>query len=220
MSRLYALIHPRGGFVNAHQSTCCVTPTLAYCHSYWDGEQFGGGELAGDPLQKLPLAAFKAEFMGRNFGVPCEFLVYEKPPQWTFEHALAFTLLHDVRVRPGGYGRKLEMMSKIWKAMSDFGVGEAEWHPYWRNQQYVSAQPESVKVSLYLRESRLLLAVSNLSADQETEGQISLNISIPGQASGGFTSACDAITGESLAFEGNCLRLVLPPMKAKLLRVE
>ncbi len=215
MSRLYALIHPRGGFVNAHQSTCCVTPTLAYCHSYWDGEQFGGGELAGDPLQKLPLAAFRAEFMGGNFGVPCEFLVYEKPPQWTFEHALAFTLLHDVRVRPGGYGRQLEMMSKIWKAMSDFGVSEAEWHPYWRNQQYVSAQPESVKVSLYLKGSQALLAISNLSADQEVEGQISLNISTPGQA-----AACDAITGESLALEGNCLRLMLPPMKARLVRAE
>jgi hypothetical protein len=214
MSRLYALIHPRGGFVNAHQSTCCVTPTLAYCHSYWDGEQFGGGELAGDPLQKLPLAAFKAEFMGRNFGVPCEFLVYEKPPQWTFEHALAFTLLHDVRVRPGGYGRQLEMMSKIWKAMSDFGVSEAEWHPYWRNQQYVSAEPESVKVSLYMRESQVLLAVSNLSADQEVEGKISLNISTPG------SSACDAITGESLTLEGNCLRLTLPPMKARLVRAK
>ena len=103
--------------------------------------------------------------------------------------------------------------------MSDFGVSEAEWHPYWRNQQYVSAEPESVKVSLYLKGSQVLLAVSNLSADQEVEGQISLNISIP-DSSGEFTSACDAITGESLTLEGNCLRLTLPPMKARLVRVE
>ena len=98
--------------------------------------------------------------------------------------------------------------------MSDFGVSEAEWHPYWRNQQYVSAQPESVKVSLYLRENQVLLAISNLSAEQEVEGKISLNISTPG------SSACDAITGESLAFEEDCLRLALPPMKARLVQVE
>lgn len=58
MKRLYALIHPKGGLVNAHQSTCCLTPSLACCHSYWDGEQFGSGELAGDPLQKLPIRRF------------------------------------------------------------------------------------------------------------------------------------------------------------------
>ena len=219
MQRLYTLIHPKGGFVNPHQSTCCVTPTLAFCHSYWDGEQFGGGELGGDSLQKLPLAAFRAEFMGKNFGVPCEFLVYEKPPEWTFEHALAFSLLHDVRVRPGGFGKSLELMSKIWKAMTDFGVNKAEWHPYWRNQQFLRTEPESVKVSFYLQESQALLVVSNLSAQQEVEGLVCLN-------SDGFTpslefiSALDAITGENFELEGDILRLNLPPMRARLVKME
>ncbi|MBM3236752.1 hypothetical protein FJZ31_10705 [Candidatus Poribacteria bacterium] len=219
MRRLYTLIHPKGGLVNAHQSTCCVTPTLAFCHSYWDGEQFGGGELAGAPLQKLPLAAFQAEFMGKNFGVPCEFLVYEKPPEWTYEHALAFSLLHDVRVRPGGFGKQLELMSNIWKAMTDFGVSEAEWHPYWRNQQFVKAQPESVKVSFYLNGNQMLLVVSNLSAKQEVEGRVSLNRGafVPPLA---FTSARDAVTGENLTLEENTLRLTLPPMRARLVRIE
>jgi len=219
MRRLYALIHPKGGFVNAHQSTCCVTPTLSFCHSYWDGEQFGGGELAGDSLQKLPLAAFRAEFMGKNFGVPCEFLVYERPPEWTFERALAFTLLHDVRVRPGGFGRQLELMSKIWQAMTDFGVSEADWHPYWRNQQFIKAQPESVKVSFYLKGSQALLVVSNLSAKQEVEGHVMLNssdLALPGE----FTSASDALTGEHLTLEDNRLRLTLPPMKARLVLLQ
>ncbi|MBM3861276.1 MAG: hypothetical protein FJ395_16740, partial [Verrucomicrobia bacterium] len=74
MQRLYGMIHPRGGLISAHQSTCCATPTLAFTHDYWDGEQFAGGELSGDPLKNMPLGAFRAEFMGRNFGVPCEFL--------------------------------------------------------------------------------------------------------------------------------------------------
>ncbi len=57
MQRLYAMFHP-GGLISAHQSTCCATPTLAWADSYWDGEQFAGGELSGDPLKKLPLGAF------------------------------------------------------------------------------------------------------------------------------------------------------------------
>ena len=95
MYGLAAAIHPRGGLINPHQSTCCLMPTLEFADSYWDGEQFEGGQLTTNDIQQLPLAAFRAEFMGRNYGVPAEFLVYERPPQWTFDHALAFTMLHD-----------------------------------------------------------------------------------------------------------------------------
>jgi len=219
MRRLYELINPKGGLVNPHQSTCCVTPTLAFCHSYWDGEQFNSGELAGDSLQKLPLAAFRAEFMGKNFGVPCEFLVYEKPPEWTFEHALAFCLLHDVRIRPLGFGNKLELMSKIWAAMTDFGVSEAEWYPYWRNQQFVTAQSESVKVSFHLRENQALLVISNLSPKEEVEGYVTLNSNDLGLP-GAFTSAHDALTGEKLTLEDDRLKVTLSPMRAKIVRIE
>lgn len=219
MKRLYALIHPKGGLVNPHQSTCCVTPTLAFCDSYWDGEQFGGGELAERTLEKLPLATFRAEFMGKNFGMPCEFLVYEKPPNWTFEHALAFTLLHDVCIRPGGLGKQLELMSVIWKVMSNFGVNEATWYPYWRNQQFVTVNSESVKISFYMRNSEVLLVASNLSAQQETEGQISLNSNAL-NFTNKFTSASDAITGEQIKLEDNTLHLSLPPMRARIIWIK
>jgi hypothetical protein len=225
MGRLYALIHPRGGFVNAHQSTCCVTPTLAFAHSYWDGEQFGGGELAGDPLQKLPLATFRAEFMGRNFGVPAEYLVYERPPNWTFDHALAFTMLHDVRVRPGSIGAPLEKMSAIWDVMTRFGVSEAEWHPYWANGDSVAAQPDSVKVTFYARRgrggraSRLLLVVSNLSPQQEATARVHLDLRRLGLRDRGAV-ARDALTSEALSMDANRLAVPLPPMRMRLVWVE
>ncbi len=214
MRRLYELIHPRGGLVNAHQSTCCLTPTLSFCHSYWDGEQFGGGELSGDPLRKLPLETFRAEFMGVNFGVPSEFLVYERPPNWTFEHALAFTLLHNVLVRPSVRGEKLKLISKIWTAFSDFGVGEAQWHPYWRNGDLIDVKPQQVKASLYLKGSRALLVISNLSAQEEVTGEIELRFPLR------LKAAFDAVTGEVIELEGNRLALPLAPMRARLIRVE
>ena len=210
MRRLYELIHPRGGLINAHQSTCCLTPTLAFCHSYWDGEQFGGGELAGDPLKKLPLESFRAEFMGWNFGVPSEFLVYERPPEWTYERALSFTLLHGVLVRPYVRSPKLELISKIWRAMSDFGAGEAEWRPYWRNGDLVEARPDPVRVSLYLKEGRALLVVSNLSTE-EVRGEIELKLRLRAGI------AFDALTGERIDVEEGRFEVDLAPMSARLI---
>lgn len=217
MKQLYGMIDSRGGVVNAHQSTCCVTATLAFCHSYWDGEQFMGGELAGDMLEKLPLPAFRAEFMGRNHGVPCEFLVYENPPDWTFEHALAVCLLHGVQVRPYS-GAQLDLVSKIWNAMTDFGVGQAEWHPYWRNQQLLSVQPECVKASLYVNAGRALLVVANLSATEAVEAHVALDAAALGLPK--LASARDFLTGEAIATDASHLQVKLPPMRARLVVLE
>ena len=224
MQRLYGLIHPRGGLINAHQSTCCLPPTLAFTDSYWDGEQFAGGELSGDPLKGLPLATFRAEFMGRNFGVPCEFLAYERPPNWTFDHALAVSMLHDVRVRPHGSGTLLDQMSKIWDVMTRFGVRDAKWHPYWNNGQLLAPQSESVKASMYLhpataaRPARALLVVSNLSTREAADAQVKLDCERAGLLAG--ATAKDALTGQRLDFSHGRLVVPLPSMRMRLVWVE
>ncbi len=222
MQRLYGMFHPRGGFVNPHQSTCCVTPLLGFAHSYWDGEQFAGGELSGDPLKALPLDAFRAEFMGQNYGVPSEFLAYERPPQWTFDHALAVSMLHNVRVRPCGIPA-LEKMAPIWNVMTRFGVSKAEWHPYWETKPLATAQPESVKVSLYARPGakgkggRALLVVSNLSADQPSTAQVTVDFNRIGVTA---KTATDALTREALSCAGGKLVVPLQPMRMRLVWVE
>ncbi|NLX99032.1 MAG: hypothetical protein GXY83_23050 [Rhodopirellula sp.] len=222
MRRLYGMIHAGGGIISAHQSTCCTTPTLAFAHDYWDGEQFASGELSGDPLKNLPLDAFRAEFMGRNFGVPCEFLAYERPPHWTYDHALAFSLLHDVRVRPCGL-TALEKVSPIWDVMTRFEVGEAEWHPYWESNPPATAEPESVKVSLYARPSaqgkggRALLVVSNLSADQPATAQVTVDFARIAVAP---KAAVDALSGETLTLDNGRLTAPLQPMCMRLVWVD
>ncbi len=222
MQRLYGEFHPQGGLISAHQSTCCVTPTLALADSYWDGEQFAGGELAGDPLKSLPLDAFRAEFMGRNFGVPCEFLAYERPPQWTYDHALAFSLLHDVRVRPCGLAA-LEKMAPIWDVMTRFEVDQAEWHPYWEREPLTAVQPESVHVSLYChpagngKAGRALLVVSNLSAEKGVAAEVKLDFAGIGVTPKG---AKDALSAEELGYSDGRLTVPLEPMRMRLVWVE
>lgn len=221
MRRLYDIVHPTGGIISAHQSTCCATPTLAFADCYWDGEQFAGGELSGDILKNLPLGAFRAEFMGRNYGVPAEFLAYERPPQWTFDHALAVSMLHDVRVRPCGI-EALERMAPIWDAMSQFDVRTAEWHPYWEERPLATAQPDAVKVSLYRgrgnsRAGRALMIVSNLSADAPAEAIVRLDADRMG---GSMKVAVDALSGKALACGDVGIVVPLEPMRMRMVRVE
>jgi len=234
MHGLAAVVHARGGLVNAHQSTCCATPTLAFADSYWDGEQFScweGGQCTGvnDVMQKMPLAAFRAEFMGRNHGVPAEFLVYEKPPQWTFDHALAFTMLHDVRVRPimrsdANEFCELEKMAPIWDAMTRFGVSKAEWHPYWETKPLAAVPSENIKTSLYLGGGkktgggRALLIVSNLGPEKAT-AQVTLDLKRL-RLRGSGAIAKDALTGETLKLDGNRLAVPLPAMRMRMVWVE
>jgi len=229
MRRLYALVHARDGLIVAHQSSCCLTPTLAFVDCYLDGEHMQPNytpevqKLVDSKengfLEILPLATFRAEFMGRNFGVPCEFLVYERPPNWTLENALSFTLIHNVWTYTRGYGKDFELISKIWKAMTDFGAGASKSHPYWKNQQMITVRPEAVKVSFYQKENRLLLVVSNLSAAPQVDGQVILSPAALGLAKP-FKSAWDAVTGEPVVLEGDCLKIALTAMRARLIRVE
>lgn len=161
MKRIYTIVkqHKPDGQVNVHQSTCMTIPTLAFATSYWDGEQFGSIDRGPNALDVLPLDAFRCEFMGHNWGVPAEFLCYNRP--YTQHEALAFTLLHDVLVRGA-----LDEQTVLWRVMDEFGRAQAVWLPYWENGRYVATDSRDVKVSIYNRPGKGLLAVvSNLATE-------------------------------------------------------
>lgn len=158
--------------VDVHMSANLTIPTLAFCDSLWDGEQFEGYvQGQKDPRSLLPLDSFRAEFMGRQFGLLPEFLVYEGRP-FTTDEALAVTLLHDVPVRATGLGDTLEKLSTLWKAQDEFGIENAEFLPYWSNRNLLRADPEGVYVSAYRRKGvGVLLVMSNL-GKTEVEARI------------------------------------------------
>jgi hypothetical protein len=158
MRRIHTVVraHRRDGLINVHNSTCMTIPTLAWATSYWDGEQFQGVGAGSDVSALLPLDAFRAEFMGRQWGVPAEFL--KAGDAYTYEQAWSFSLLHDVPVRPLRI-EDLDLCSKIWRVMDEFGRRDAEWFPYWRNADKVAVKAPGAHVSLYRHPRRGLLAV-------------------------------------------------------------
>jgi len=121
------------------------------------GGKAGQDSQPGAPLEVLPLDKFRAEFMGKQWGLAAEFLVYENRP-FTTEQALAFTMLHDVLVRPLDTGERLRLISRIWKAREDFGTEEARWIPYWDTKSPAHPGPQGIMVSLHSRARRPLAA--------------------------------------------------------------
>ena len=201
MKRIYTIVkqHNPDGQVNVHQSTCMTIPTLAFATSYWDGEQFGSIERGPYALEVLPLEAFRCEFMGHNWGVPAEFLCYNRP--YTYHEAMAFTLLHDVLVR-----QNLAEQTKLWRAMEQFGRKQATWLPYWENQQYVRTNSPDVKVSIYNRPGQGFVAViSNLGAGERT-ARVSFDLARLEQS--GDLIAYDILHDEEIPVRGG--RLTVP----------
>ena len=205
MKRILTIVrrHNPKGLVNVHQSTCMTIPTLSFANSYWDGEQFQGAARGPFALDVLPLDAFRAEFMGHNWGVPAEFLCTGKA--YTAQEAFAFTLLHDVPIRAD-----LNILSKLWKAFDQFGKREATWLPYWENQQYVTTNSPDLKVSLYNRPGRGVIAIISNLGRASLRPQVTLNLAALKLAQP--VVAQEVMTGSPVGLvEG---RLDLPEMKS------
>jgi len=218
MKRIYTIVKTRKpeGQVNVHNSTCMTIPTLAWATSYWDGEQFGGISPGPFALEVIPLDAFRTEFMGHQWGVPAEFLCYEKP--FTHREAYAFTLLHDVLVRGSGLSPSLKLESALWRLSDEFGRKECEWLPYWRNSEYVRINPEGSYVSLYKHpKNRVLAVISNLSR-KEKELEVIFNLDQLNLTEINM-SVEDGLTGEPLTMEAGRIKLTLPPLGWKIIRL-
>ncbi len=215
MKRIYTIVKTRKphGLVNVHQSTCMTIPSVGWATSYWDGEQFGSIARTPDtwPLDILPLAAFRAEFMGHQWGVPAELLCYERP--YTFYEALAITLPHDVLVRP--HESELELISKIWKAAEQFGRHQARWLPYWQNAEYVKVNDDDVKCSIYWREGKgALVVVSNLGREP-VDARVWLKwrkLALPARC-----HAYDVVDQVTTTCDRGRLRFTLQPLAFKLI---
>jgi hypothetical protein len=213
MRRIYTIVraHKPDGQVNTHQSAFMVMPALAWATSYWDGEQLPG---RGDARATLSLDGFRAEFMGRQWGVPAEFLV---SAPYDFRQACGLALLHDVPVRAVSAGADLELISGLWRILDGFGRKEAKRLPYWRNERYVVAAPADFVVSLYRHPKHGVLAEIFNAGASESAGEVRFNVEALGLTD--RAKARDAFSGEAIAMDGGRLQVTLPSLGWRLVRV-
>jgi hypothetical protein len=193
-------------------------PALGYATTYWDGEQLSDPSYPA-PLERLPMDMFRCEFMGRQWGVPAEFLYYV----WghctgiSYEQSFAMALLHDVPVRTH-LVPELTVPTAMWGIMDDFGRADAAFLPYWDNAAVVTVAPEDVYASLYRRpRGDLMVAVANMGSDDRT-ATVSLGISKLGLADR-YLLAWDARTGMPVPITRGQFEVDLASFGWKLIRV-
>lgn len=172
VKKLYEAVHKRGGIIDTHQSSCCLMPTLSFCDSYYDGENIQGN-LTKDTMDFLNMDAFRAEYMGYNYGLPVNFIAYtnEERPMETLS---ALTILHNVHCRPGclhGSLNDIKYLSKIWNIFDEYSLNKSTWHPYWKNE-LVTAEGGAY-ASCYETDKGIVAAVSDFTCGIDS---ITLNI--------------------------------------------
>ena len=177
---------------------------MAWATGNWDGETIlGEDRMGGNPqkgdfiLNYLPLDGFRAQFMGKNWGIPAAFVDYYVP--YPYEKQYALTLLHDVPIRAHVSPEKLKFQSSIWRVMDEFGRTESEWLPYWKNSEYVTAGPEGAYVSMYKHpKNGVLTVVSNLG---EEKAQVTVDFALDKLGLTDKCTAIDAFTAEPISIK-------------------
>lgn len=213
MRRIAEVVHSHrpDAILDVHMSSSLTLPTLSFCDSYWDGEQFMA--LTAADKFELPLDSFRTEFMGYAHGLDAQFLCYEGHP-FTMSEAIALAWVHGVEVRP--YPASLKHVTPIWRAMDEFGTTTATWVPYWQGTGLAS-EDASTKVSAYLKDGKVLAFVSHLRREPITT---SLRLDRKALKLGtGELRVRDAISGSPVDSAGDRIAVSFDGMTYKLLEI-
>jgi hypothetical protein len=176
--RMYAVMKATrpDSFSMAHMSGKVTIPILAYDDSYLDGEHFRG-VVKDSYLDVLPLDTFRAEFMGRQWGIMPFFL-----PEFDAEHAaqveptrgmMALLMLHDVS--PWPMWCNVGVVNQAFAALDEFGYVGSEFIPYFDATPPATTEMKDVYASAYKRaDGRALVVIGNLSKE-DRQGQLRID---------------------------------------------
>ena len=203
--------HNPNAILDAHMSSNLTLPTLSFCDSLWNGEQFES-HTSAEQFQ-VPLHVFRTEFMGYAHGMDMEFLCYENRP-FTFTEAIALAWVHGIEVRP--YPKNLNYVTPIWRAMDAFKITDARWQPYWIGSGATSDNRDT-QISAWTRKGSALLFISHLARNDAVAG-VELDRKKLGLRQGS-RSAKDAMTGSAIPVTYGRLEIKFAGMNFRLVEV-
>lgn len=218
LQRLYVEIKKRNpdAVIDIHASRSLMMPALAYATTLWSGEQLSNGGVIENPLDRLPLDRFRAEFLGAPWGLPSDLLQFNLSPYGT---SLGYALLHDIPARPVGiYVTYPDAFARTAKLLEEFGRLDATWLPYWKNSEYVTTSSPDIYVSLYRHpDNGVLAVVMNLSEHSRT-AQITLNyktLGLPESA-----KAIDMYSKTEIPIIDNTIEQTMNPFAWTMIRIQ
>ncbi|HCU36161.1 MAG TPA: hypothetical protein DGT21_12155 [Armatimonadetes bacterium] len=218
--RMYAVIksRPEETFTMAHMSGKVTIPILAYDDSYLDGEHFRG--LIKDSYMDLfPLDTFRAEFMGRQWGIMPYFLPEFRPPYDTqvepTRGLMGLLMVHDVNV--WAIWCNADVVNEAFAALDEFGYVDADFIPYFDPKPPAATDLQDVYASAYKRaDGAVLLIVANVGRE-DREGPF--RIDCKGLGVGADTSL-DWPSKETIALDDGSLTLTVPGLGYRMLLLE
>lgn len=172
-------------------------------------------------MRALPLDVFRAEFIGRNWGLApvllAELKGHTEDPRHT-ENMLGLARLHGTLLWPGMSGCNQDVVMDVWRAERDFGIAGATFVPYWDKTVAARCVPLGVKVSLYVLPERTLAYVVNLT-DADVTARLTLTLGRLG-LSAETTAARDARSGEPVDLQQQTLTVPVDKENFRLVVLE
>ncbi|MEI6503738.1 MAG: hypothetical protein WCP21_22235, partial [Armatimonadota bacterium] len=152
--RMYSVMKEAkpNGFTMAHMSGQMTLPIVAYDDSYLDGEHFIG-QVKDSYLDLISLDTFRAEFMGRQWGIAPHFL-----PEFRGECAtaveptrglMALLMLHDVS--PWVLWCNEDVANEALAGLDAFGYVDSKFIGYFEAVPPATTDMKDVYVSAYQR---------------------------------------------------------------------
>lgn len=179
--RMYSVLksYPGQTFTMAHMSSKLTIPILAYEDAYLDGEQFGG-VVIDNYLDVLTLDAFRAEFVGKQWGLIPIFLPEFRQPYIDrvepTRGLMALLMLHDVLIWPQWCN--VSVVNEALAALDKFEYANADFIPYYAAKPGATTSIPNVYISAYSKnEGSSLLIIGNLGRDRK-QGFVTLDSTI------------------------------------------
>ena len=197
-----------GKTIHHHPANAFIPAFHAYCDLVWNGEQLAFRHKTNFQLlfASLDEGFMRTEMVGRNIGVPVQFLAYDLPDgSWNIQKALSVVAPFGVYPRPINVNTHLDFMAGIWKVLDEFNVAECEFKGFFEGAIGVSANHDNVKVSLYTGKNTVMLISNPTDAFIESC-----------KISGDYVAEKELISGEAL--NGNCFEIRLKPYEVKFVK--
>ncbi|MBE7042541.1 MAG: hypothetical protein E7399_03495 [Ruminococcaceae bacterium] len=152
-------------------------PTLAFCDSYYDGENIQG--LLRNNPEAMTTDSFRAEFYGKNLGIPCNMIAYSADG-YPMSFPAGFSLIHNVFPRPS-QPWDLPYMAEIWRIFDEYRLNEATFKAYFEQTKITA---DKAIVSLYEGEKTVVVVYD------VTSGRDKFTLNAPG-----FSKVTDLLNG-------------------------
>lgn len=151
-----------GKTIQFHPANAFIPALHTWCNLVWNGEQiaFKFKTNTKELFAALDDGFMRTEMIGKNIGVPVQFLAYDLPDDsWNIKKALSVTAPFGVYPRPINVNKHLDFMSEIWKILVEFEVNECSFTAFYEKTN-IFADNSNLKISRYDGKNKVIV-VSN-----------------------------------------------------------